>query len=130
MRCRRRIPVLLLTFALLAPAPLTLACAAPVTVTTPQGRAAYTADQVVVRVNELMHAAIRANAGGGLPEPTTRTIVEWAVATDKVLATAPAGWQALVAASWDTAKRKIGTPANPAIVAAMSAVDVVLGVVQ
>ena len=69
------------------------ACHAPVTITTPQGQAAYTADQVAVRVNELQNAAIAAEANGGLPTATTRTIVSFAVSGDKILAQAPAGWQ-------------------------------------
>lgn len=104
------------------------ACAAPVTITTPQGKVAYTADQIVLRVNELQNAAIAANATvpPSLPTATTRIIVEFCVSADKTLAATPAGWQATLATGWNAAKAKIGTPSNPAIVSAMSALDVVL----
>jgi hypothetical protein len=104
------------------------ACHAPVTITTPQGQTAYKADQVVVRVNELMNTAIQANAGNALPTDTTRTIVEFCVGADKTLAAAPAGWQASVQAAWLATKPKLAGITNPAVVAAMSAVDVVLAV--
>lgn len=107
-----------------------VACHAPVTITTPQGKAAYTADQIVVRVNELQNAAIKAEAGGALPTATTRTIVEFAVAADKTLAATPAGGAATVAVAWQQTKLKLAGVSNPAILAAMSAVDVVLGVIQ
>lgn len=106
------------------------ACHAPVTIVTPQGQTAYTADQIVVRVNELMNAAIAANASNALPTATTRTIVTFAVDADKVLASTPAGWPATLAVSWAAAKAQIGAVNNPAIVAAMSAVDVVIGAIQ
>lgn len=111
---------------LLLPAALA-GCRPPTTITTPQGQVAYKADQVAVRVNELMNAAIQANATGGLPVATTRTIVTWCVTADQTLHATPAGWQATLKASWQATKRTIPTPTNPAIVAAMGAVDLVLG---
>ncbi len=42
---------------------------------TPAGQTAFTADQAVVRVNELMNAAIAANGSGALDTKTTRIIV-------------------------------------------------------
>ena len=105
------------------------ACSVPVTVTTPAGKAAYTADQVVVRVNELMNAAIATNAAvpSALPTATTKIIVQFALDADKVLAATPSGWQATVQTAWATAKTQIPPQTNPAIIAAMAAVDVALG---
>lgn len=102
------------------------ACHAPVSVQTPAGKTAYTADQIVVRVNELENAAIQANSTGGLPVATTRTIVEFCVGADQTLKATPAGWQATVSTAWAAAKVKIGTVSNPAVAAALSSVDVVL----
>jgi hypothetical protein len=106
-------------------------CHAPVTIVTPQGQAAYTADQVVVRINELENAAIAANAANaatpqGLGTSATRTIVAFAVSADTTLAQVPAGWQATVKTAWAAAKMQLGTLSNPLIVALMSAVDAVL----
>lgn len=102
------------------------ACTAPVTVQTPAGKTAYTADQIVVRVNELQNAAIKANATGGLDTTTTRTIVQFAVSADKVLAVTPAGWQQTVGQAWKETKTKLPVIANPTITAVIQAVDVVL----
>ena len=108
------------------------ACAPPATITTQPGKTAYTADQIVVRVNELQNAASAANATvpPSLPTNTTRTIVQFCVAADKTLASTPIGWQATVATAWATAKAQIPVQTNPSIIAAMSAVDVVLGAIQ
>jgi hypothetical protein len=103
------------------------ACHAPVTITTPQGHAAYTADQIVLRVNELQNAAIQAQATGALPTATARTIVEFCVSADKTLAATPSGWQATVGAAWAEAKTKLPAITNPSVQAAVNAVDVILG---
>ncbi len=105
------------------------ACAPPPTVTTPQGQLAYKADQIVVRVNELMNAAIAANASGALDTNTTRTIVQFTVAADQTLASTPNGWQATVLTAWAATKAKLPVIQNPAILAAFSAVDIVLTVI-
>lgn len=106
-----------------------LACHAPVTVTTPAGKAAYTADQVVTRLGELQNAAIQANQGGALDTNTTRSIVTYVVATTKTLQQTPAGWVATVQAGWHaflpTLPASItGNPNWTAVVAAVTvAVD-------
>ena len=102
------------------------ACAPPPTVVTQAGKTAFTADQIVVRVNELENAAIQANSTGGLPVATTRIIVEFCVSADKTLKATPAGWQATVATAWKQAKAKIPPQTNAAVQSAISAVDVVL----
>lgn len=94
----------------------------------PAADAAYTADQVVIRINELMNAAIAAHAQNALPTNATRTIVKFAVAADQTLADVPAGWQATVRAAWLATKKQLPAQTNPAILAAMGAVDLVLGV--
>src|SRR5690349_17283442 len=72
----------------------------PPTVTTAEGQRAYHADQVVIRVNELQNAAIQAEATGGLPTDTTRTIVQFCVMANKTLATAPLGWPQTLLTAW------------------------------
>ncbi len=107
---------------------LPTACAPPPTVVTQAGKTAYTADQVVVRVNELMNAAIAANAAVPpvLTTAATRTIVQFCVAADKTLAQAPAGWPQTVGTAWAQTKARLPVITNPAISAAINAVDVVL----
>lgn len=91
------------------------------------GNAAYTADQIVVRVNELENAAIAADAARTLSDTETRTIVEFCVAADKTLAAVPDGWRATVLQAWKAAKAKLPMTPNTAIAAAVAAMDLVLG---
>lgn len=109
-----------------------VACHAPVTITTPAGQAAYRADQIVMRVNELQNAAIAANSASPkqLPDQTTRVIVQFCLSADQTLAATPNGWQATLKASWAATKAQLPVINNPAVVAAMSAVDVVIGGIQ
>jgi hypothetical protein len=84
---------------------LLAACHAPVTVVTPQGKTAYTADQVVVRVRELQNAAIQANATlvngqPGLDTATTRIVVQTCVSLAQTLAATPTGWPATIKTAW------------------------------
>ncbi len=102
------------------------ACQRPVTITTDAGKLAFTADQIVLRVNELQRAAIDANTRGILDIGTTRTIVQWSINADTVLKTVPAGWKETVIGSWRVAKMEIHTT-NSLIQSAMAAIDAVLG---
>lgn len=102
------------------------ACTAPVSVQTTAGKVAYTADQIVIRVNELQNAAIQANANGALPTATTRLIVEFAVSADKTLKEAPNGWQSTVSKLWAETKAKLPPMSNPALSSAIASVDLVL----
>jgi hypothetical protein len=111
---------------------LTLAlsgCAHPATIVTVQGAQSYTADQVVVRVNELENAAIAANSASpqALGTDLTRAIVTFAVSADQTLASVPSGWQQTVKTAWANAKAQLTTVMNPLILALMAAVDAVLG---
>ena len=107
---------------------LTIACQRPPTIVTPQGKTAYTADQIAVRVNELQNAAIVAESSGGMATADTRIVVSFAVSANQILAKTPAGWQTTVSQSWVEAKRHLPAQKNPTVVAAMGAVDVVLAV--
>ncbi len=125
----RKILSLLLLAVTLTGVPLFSGCAsAPATVTTPAGQAAYKADVVVIRVNELMNAAIAANAQGALAVGPTRTIVKFCIAADQTLAAVPAGWPETLRAAWLATKKQLPPVTNPGIIAAMGAVDLVLGV--
>lgn len=103
-----------------------VACSRPTTIVTPQGKAAYTADQIVLRINNLQNAAIQAEQTGGLSTDTTRTIVEFAVSADRTLKSVPSGWQQTVSAAWAETKKKLPPITNPALLAAIDSVDLVL----
>ncbi len=117
----KKLPVVLLAAVLSLGAVMLPACAAPVTIVTPQGQAAYKADQVVVRVNELMNAAIAAEKAGTIKTQDARTIVTFCVSADKTLAATPAGWPAMLLTAWTETKAKLPKIENPAIVAAREA---------
>lgn len=129
MKCRRRVSVLWAVLAILA-----TSCAHPSSITTPQGQVAYTADQIVQRINELQNAAIAANqtlnkdGSKGLPDATTRAIVTYCttVALPTLKAT-PAGWQQTVVTGWTALKGQIRVDlSNPLIASVISSVDLVL----
>lgn len=125
----RPFPVIVLFLLLLFPGVVALpGCATRPPNLSPAANAAYTADQVVIRINELMNAAIAAQAQNAVPVATTRAIVKFAIAADQTLAQVPAGWPATVTAAWAATKKSLPAITNPAIIAAMSAVDLVLGV--
>ncbi len=116
----------ILALTLLAPVVAASNCTPPPTIVTPQGKTAYTADQIAIRVNELEAAAIQANATGGLPVATTRIVVKFTVSADKILKDVPSGWQTAVATAWTQTKQQLAGVTNPNVVAAISAVDLVL----
>ncbi len=125
---RTILPLLLLALTLTGLPIVSAGCAsAPATVTTAAGKQAYAADQVVIRVNELMNAAIAAQQQQALSTATTRVIVKFAVAADQTLAAVPTGWQASLQAAWLATKKQLPPITNSAILAAMGAVDLVLG---
>ena len=106
------------------------ACA-PKSIQTPQGQAAYTADQIVIRLNELQNAAIQANGAGALSEDVTRKIVTFVVAADQTSQSAPLGWRATVTTGWQQLKLSVNPSSLPAsLQSAFYAVDLVLGILQ
>ena len=111
-------------------ATLASGCTPPPTIVTPQGQTAFKADQAVIRVNELMNAAIAANTAtpSGLDTATTRTIVQWAVSADQILASTPQGYIATLRASWTALQPQIAKiPATSAVGIALAAVNAVIG---
>ncbi len=105
-------------------------CATATSTLTPVGQHAYTADQVAMRVAELQNAAIQAEATGGLPTATTRIIVQFAVTAAPTLRAVPNGWPQTILSAWTAAKMQVGPLTNPLVVAAMSALDVVIAGIQ
>jgi len=115
---------------LLAVAMSAAACQRPITIVTPQGQVAYTANEVLKRVQTLQTATIAAEANGGLPTAVARVIVTCTTESAKVLASTPNGWGPTVVTLWGTAKMQIPIKylTDPVIAAAVTAVDVALAV--
>lgn len=125
---RRRVSLLevYLTLTVVALVVTIVTACAPQTIVTGPGRVAFSADTVVIRINELQNAVIQANATKAIDDATTKVIVTWAVAADQTLKATPTGWQATVKAGWLAVKPKIPT-SNPAIAITVGAVDALIG---
>lgn len=109
---------------------LTTACRAPVTITTPQGKVIYSANEVAKRVENLQTTVIAAEASKAIPTDVARVFVTFTVESAKVLRVVPQGWQVTVAVAWGEAKKQIPLKYlnDPAIQVAVLAVDTVLAV--
>ena len=99
---------------------------APKTVVTPQGQAAYTADQVAQVIAALQNSAIQANKQAILPDVQAIQIVSACVDIEKTLQKVPTGWQATVRAAWTALKGKLSPNASQTLQTAITAVDVAL----
>jgi hypothetical protein len=95
----------------------TTACPkAPSSIVTPEGKAAYQADLVVARLQELSTAVIDLSDAGAIPVPLARELITWvsgdANATppttgivQAIQVTAGQGWKAAALQSWNTTLR-------------------------
>jgi len=110
-----------------------LGCAPNVTPENPSAAKAIAADAVVSRVNELQAATIQycgpapQCATGTIDTALARQIVQTSIDLRATLKAVPDGWQQTVKAAWATARPKFATVTNPAIVAALAAVDLAIG---
>ena len=95
-------------------------------ISTEAGKVAYTADEIVVRLNELQDAAINAEATKGLDTATTRTFVQFVVSAEKTLAATPAGWQQTVSIAWRETKAQLPAITNQTVRVAIAALDAAL----
>jgi hypothetical protein len=112
------------------------ASCAKVTPATPKAGAAIKADAVVIRVNELQAAVIDycgpapQCAPNTIPTNTAHDVVKTLMDVRSVLKATPQGWQASAKEGWAVAKARLVGVTNPAIVAAMAAVDSLIGGLQ
>lgn len=112
-----------------------LSACAKITPETPKAAAAITADAVVVRVNELQAVVIDycGLAPDGLCLPgtiqtsTAREVIKGCIDLRTVLKAVPAGWQATAKASWAQLKLRLAGVSNQGVIAAMAALDVLIG---
>jgi hypothetical protein len=81
---------------------LTVGCGAPTSVQTPAGKAAYTADQLIVSLGIFQDAAIGANSQKILSDPSTRLIVTFVKSAVTTVQAAPLGWKATVTTGLDS----------------------------
>lgn len=69
----------------------TIGCHAPVTIVTPEGKIAYTADQIVLQLEKLQDAAITLEANQTLSTDSTRLVIQFVVSSTKTLRESPSG---------------------------------------
>lgn len=109
------------------------ACHHNVTPENPRAAQALAADAVVVRVNELQAAVIQACGAGPECQPNSlstslaRDIVQTSIDLRTTLKAVPDGWRLTVKTAWNQAKPRFALIANPAIQAALAAVDGLIG---
>jgi len=112
------------------------ACHPGLTPADPQAAVALKADGVVIRVNEFQGALIQYCGPGPQCAPNTvdtntfRELLQACIDLRAVLKTTPQGWQASAKAIWGRVSnnpRVLPLKTNPAISAAFSAVDAILG---
>lgn len=109
-------------------------CGVPTGIQTPQGKAAYRADQVVTRLGEFQNAVIDAGRANKLTQADARAIVAWisgdvratppVTGAIDVLNTAPQGAKATLEASWATVRPRV--LANPTLASWAPIIDSLL----
>lgn len=102
----------------------------PATITTTQGKTAYTADQLVLRLQEVENAAIAANAAGGLSDATTAVVVKFCISAGDTAKAAALGWQAAVQTAWADAKKSIPPADAQKFALDISAIDLAVDLLQ
>jgi hypothetical protein len=92
----------------------------------PDAKPAYTANEVLIRVNELQKTTIELYDNKGITPERAQLIVTWCVNSAKTLREVPAGWGATIVATWKNLVSKIKVPEGP-ISTIWSIVDTLIG---
>lgn len=109
-----------------------VACAPPPSLQTPEGRAAWSGNQVLLHVGELQGAAIAANAVNGtdgkplLSEATTRRIDQVCRAIAEAVKAHPSGWQHQVAVLYANLKATLKPDEMARFAVIVSSIDIVI----
>lgn len=130
MKKRQRVSAILLGIvfgALLSAALVSVTSCAPKSIQTPAGRAAYSADQVVLRIGELQTATIDANRGGALSDAIAIKVVRFCVDANKTLKAVPSGWQPTVATAYHQLRAELTDRDRQSIALYIAALDALLG---
>lgn len=97
-----------LSLCLTVVAPLTFtACTRPITIVTPAGQAAFTANESLKRVERLQDAAIAAYRNGSLSREAARDVAFVTVQLAEIADAATQGWQASFRQAWTQAKQEL-----------------------
>lgn len=128
MKCRSIFASLVVCIAL---AGISACAHTPASVVTPQGKAAFAADQVVTRLAEVQNAVIVAatpDAAGkvGINKPTANIVVGFIVEAVKVIKVTPNGWIAAVSQAWTSAKSRIPALELPSVQGYVLTIDTLL----
>lgn len=72
-----------------------------------EARATYTADQIVIRLNEFQTFVIDQAATNQIPTPLARQIVTWLIRVRTIIGQQPNGWQAQALTGWELLKDEL-----------------------
>lgn len=78
------------------------ACAAPATITTPAGKAAYISDQLINSLGIFQDAAIGSNDQKILSDSSTKLIVTFVKASVNTARQTPSGWKVTISTGLDS----------------------------
>jgi hypothetical protein len=79
----------------------------PASITSPAGKTAYTANEIVKQIGEFQTLVIDLSDKGTIPVASARQIVFWTVASIKTIKATPDGWQATIKVGYTTIRPKI-----------------------
>lgn len=106
---------------------LVVACRPPAGVVTEPGKDAYTADQILQRVERLQNAAIDAHQSGNLPTETARAIVFATVQIAEFADAAQSDWRTMVRQAWTQAKADVPALHTERFRIYVASIDALLG---
>lgn len=115
----RHLPIVVLLVALVA------ACAPPPSIQTPEGKKVWSANEVVIRINEFQEAVITAYDLGGLPKDTAEPLVTWTVRSLRTIQKLPDGWLQVVAQGWREVRHLV--PDDPKLAPLVLVLNLALG---
>jgi hypothetical protein len=102
---------------------LCASCTPPPAVITEPGRQAYTADQVLQRIESLQAATITAFQAGEIDRETSRAIITVTIEMAKLADAASTGWRNFVITAWRRARERIPALSQSPLSAYAAALD-------
>lgn len=98
--------------------------------TDPQTRAAFYANEAVLRLGELQNAAIASNRSGAISDRDAILVVRFTVASTKTVKEAPGGWVPTVRAAYTQLRPQLSAPEGSTVAVALAVLDALLLKVQ
>ena len=112
-----------------------LAGCPPASLQTPEGKAAFTAGEVLQRVEELKAAAVQAHETLGadgqpvLATETTKRVLQFVLVAETALRDTPNGWRPAVTSAYQTLRAQLTDQEKQKLALPLSALDLAAGIV-